>query len=539
MYPNKLPCRDIPGAYNPRLLFDPDYMEDLEESIRAQGLLQPILVRPFNGGYQRVAGERRYHAFVKVFGLDAVIDVKCKEMTDEEARAAADSENNQRQPMTPVEVALSAQRVLEDCHGSYAEAALHLGIKVPQLKCRLALMHATQEVREALQSKKIELAHAELLAACRDETQNTALEQMLSQPKVMRPGELKAFLEHNALYLDRALFDKEDCAGCHHNSENQAVLFGEAISSGRCTNKQCYTAKMEAVLDARFVEAQAQYRVVKIIRPDDKTSFIPLCEDGPNGVGSSQAAACKSCDSFGAAVCATADRYGTVAKDVCMDAKCHREKVRAAAKERAPQSPSFGGGKPAANGQEKPTANEKVAKYREELWRKIFTRVVTRLPVAENRSVLLAICLTNPGAIDKLSLAKSVPGVLPDPNAAVTAVQLVERLLSMAPADLSAAIANIAAQVHEGASPLTIADVGSLLRYFKVSVGDYWKLSKQFLSVLSVDDIDRMVEELGIKQAMGDSYAAARRSAKEAFIDAVLGVEGFEYRGKIPAILML
>ena len=302
----------FPGR-NPREWFDPVKMEHLEASIRAQWLLQAILVKPVDGGqYEIVAGERRFRAFTAVHGsgADIKMPVLITSLDESQAEMAALTENVTREGMTPVEEAQSAARVLAHFNGDRDEAALSLGWKREFFDRRAALMYAVDEVRAALQAKKIGLGHAELLAVLRKEVQKQALEGLLKLPMLPTVADFKERLEKAALSLDSAIFSKDECAGCQFNSGNQQALFAESISGGHCTNKPCYDGKTEAELQSRVTALQSDYQVVKIVRAGDNFTVVPLRADGPKGVGEEQAKACRTCEHFGAAVSALPDKLG-------------------------------------------------------------------------------------------------------------------------------------------------------------------------------------------------------------------------------------
>lgn len=148
--PQRILVANVRPGRNPRRYFDPSLMADLENSIRAHGgLLQPILVRPVEANqFEIVAGERRFRAYKAVYGDQAEIPALMREMTDDEAAAAALAENTDRTSMTPVEESEAAARVLGDCQNNRDEAAARLGWSRPTLDKRLALMYATDKVRD-------------------------------------------------------------------------------------------------------------------------------------------------------------------------------------------------------------------------------------------------------------------------------------------------------------------------------------------------------------------------------------------------------
>ena len=567
----KVRLSSIHPGRNPRRYFGPTEMAELESSIRAQGVLMPILLRPLGeqaGQFQIVAGERRYRAAQAVYGPDGEIPARIKLMSDEEADAAALAENIERADMTPVEEAEAAARVLGNCQGNRDEAAKRLGWSRSTLDKRLSLMYATDKVRKALQEGKILLGHAELLAVCRKESQDSTIELLLKQEKMMTVAELKAHIDRAALELDKAIFNKDECTACVHNSGNQSALFSEAISGGRCTNKACYEGKTEAELEARAASLGEEFQVVRIVRPGENLTLKMLVAEGDKGVGVEQAQACRVCKNFGAVVSAVPDKLGITYKSVCMDVPCNTQMVakRAAAEAaaKAAQQPaqtpvqadgSSGAaqppskdpkatpakaaqkGKGAASAEPTyPEPSNRVKEYREKLWRLIFKRVVLKLSIEDNRIVLLALCLTAPGKIDRNALAKDLEAVCPVSSTEGAASALL-KLRDLEKPQLASALQSIAANVSDGVMGLEIKEVVGMLKAFDAKVADHWKVSADFFNLLTKNEIDAVCAEIGITQAMGGDYAKARNQGKDDYIKAILSIKDFDYRGRIPKLV--
>jgi ParB family chromosome partitioning protein len=562
------------GRYNPRRFFDPAYMETLEASIKAQGLHTPILVRPVGDEYELVAGERRYRAFTAVFGPQGLIPVHVRKMTDEEANAAALTENVERAAMTPVEEAEAAAKCLGDCLGDRDEAAKRMGWSRATLDRRLALMYATDKVRDALQERKIDLGHAELLARCRKEAQDEALSKLLQAPKLPSVADLKVSIERAALLLDQAIFDKTGCLACHHNSANQGALFADAITDGRCTNKQCFEDKTEAEVKARADALVDEFQQVRIVRPGENLVVIPLVADGPKGVGTEQAQACRGCKDFGAVVSASPDKLGKVFKNICMNVPCNTNHVKArieaekaaekqdlssesdaAASAPATAKPASAAPKSgAANGQAKQQPkldsqpkkgatsvepSNRVKEYREKLWRMIFARVVPKLPIQDNRTVLMALCMFRPEVIDKSALCKEAEPLIGAVNSSTRMRPLLTAIADLEADKLSQLLAKVAGTVRGDAhNPMNIQDVVDVLRHYEVKVSDHWKMTKPFCELLTKNELDLVCEEIGVKAHMGAEYAKARNGSKDDFIKAVLGAQGFEFAGKVPKVML-
>lgn len=555
--PRSLRVSSITKGLNPRVYFDPVEMTALEDSIRAQGVHTPVLVRPIGEGkYQLIAGERRVRAVMAVFGETGEIPVLVKDLTDAEANAAALTENIERAPMTPVEEAEAAAKVLADCQGNRVEAANRMGWKLPVLDRRLALMYATDKVRAALQERKIDLGHAELLAVCRKEAQDAALETLLTREKKMTVQELKAYIDNAALVLDAAIFDKDDCANCHHNSSNQAALFAEVISEGRCSNRACFDKKTDAKLEEKVKALGENYQQVRIVRPGDKFTVTVLRADGEKGVGAEQAQACRVCKSFGAVVSALPDKMGVEYKSICMDVACNVKMIaarvaaeKAASAPTAPSAPAGGAGGASSGSSsanagkgktvEKavyPEPSNRVQEYREKIWRAVFKRIVAKLDPVHNRMVLLALCLKNPGHIDSHKLGEDLQAI--DTGRSTNSLGGVVRILrDMQNGPLASALQQIAANVKSGPMGLDLKDVVSVLKEFEVQLADHWKVNQAFLDLLTKNEIDAVCHEIGVSKAMGDAYGKARGQSKSDFIKAVLAVENFDLKGRIPKLM--
>lgn len=160
---NTLPISEItPNKDQPRKTFDETALEELAESIKQHGVLQPLLVRPLpNGGYQLVAGERRWRASRKA-GLREV-PVVVKELTDTETMEIAIIENLQREDLNPIEEAEGLQALIDKCGFTQEEIASSVGKSRPAIANSLRLLRLPQEVRELTRDGKISAGHARAL----------------------------------------------------------------------------------------------------------------------------------------------------------------------------------------------------------------------------------------------------------------------------------------------------------------------------------------------------------------------------------------
>lgn len=153
-----------PGKYQPRSIMDEAPLAELAESIKSQGIMQPILVRPLrDGGYEIVAGERRWRA-ARLAGLTAVPTL-VKDIPDQQALAAALIENIQREDLNPLEEALGIQRLTQEFGLTHQQIAETLGRSRTAVTNLLRLLELAPPVRELLAEGKIDMGHARALLA--------------------------------------------------------------------------------------------------------------------------------------------------------------------------------------------------------------------------------------------------------------------------------------------------------------------------------------------------------------------------------------
>ncbi|PTD95788.1 ParB/RepB/Spo0J family partition protein [Pseudothauera lacus] len=155
-----------PGKYQPRTRMDPGSLEELAASIKAQGVMQPILVRPLaplDGAprYEIIAGERRWRAS-RIAGLD---EVPClvREIPDEAALAMSLIENIQREDLNPLEEAGGIQRLIDEFGMTHQQAADAVGRSRPAASNLLRLLNLASPVQELLMAGDIDMGHARAL----------------------------------------------------------------------------------------------------------------------------------------------------------------------------------------------------------------------------------------------------------------------------------------------------------------------------------------------------------------------------------------
>lgn len=550
-YPTTALVKDIVSGSNPREYFDPVELAELTESVREKGVLQPILVRPFEDKFMIVAGERRWRAAKAAFGEDYSMPINVREMSDAEAEEAALIENVQRANMSPSEEAQAAAKVLGNCSGDRDEAAKRLGWTRSTFDKRLALMNCSEDVRRALTERKISLGIAELFATATKEKQDAVLAKLLAAPTQPTIQQFKAQLESISKTLASAIFNKDECAGCQYNSTNQSELFGESIKTGHCTNSSCYDAKTEKELELRVEAIKDEYPNVRIVRPGENYVVVKLVAEGALGVGEEQAKACRGCQKFGAAVSGLPGSEGTVYHNQCYDPECNSQKVairiKAEKAQQAESSSSEAKSSPAtsekskgAPAKTKPAAkaaveeSQRVKDYRVKIWRGMLKKELMAKP-EKNLLVLIALGVSGYGRYISGSKMTQALGKLAHIPGQQTNVLEIAKILESQSADVIQTL-----HLALAASIETDVDEHSLrriLEFVDAKVEHHWKLSEEYLELLTKSEIELLLDEVGIKAHVGKDYSKLVSGKKPDIIKAVLGVTGFTYEGVVPNLM--
>lgn len=159
----RIPVGQIePNPYQPRLSFDPEALEELAESIRTLGLIQPITVRKVSEGrYQIISGERRFRAS-KLAGMD-LVPAYIRTADDQGMLEMAIVENVQRADLDPIETALGYQRLIDECSLTQEQMALRVGKKRASVTNFLRLLKLPAKVQHDLKAGLISVGHAKVL----------------------------------------------------------------------------------------------------------------------------------------------------------------------------------------------------------------------------------------------------------------------------------------------------------------------------------------------------------------------------------------
>jgi ParB family chromosome partitioning protein len=177
-----------PGRFQPRTRMDPQSIAELADSIKSQGLIQPILVRPVEGGkYEIIAGERRWRA-AQLAGLTQV-PVVMRDVPDQAALAMALIENIQREDLNPLEEANGIQRLVDEFEMTHEAAAQAVGRSRSAVTNLLRLLNLSKVVQDLLMQGKLEMGHARALLAVSPARQAELAHQIISRGLSVREAE--------------------------------------------------------------------------------------------------------------------------------------------------------------------------------------------------------------------------------------------------------------------------------------------------------------------------------------------------------------
>lgn len=170
-----------PNPYQPRKTFDENHLNDLADSIKQYGILQPIVLRKTVQGYYIVVGERRFRAS-KIAGLKYVSAI-IKDLTDEDMMELAVIENLQREDLNAIEEAESYQRLMTDLKITQQEVAKRLSESRPYIANMLRLLHLPKKIADMVKDGRLTSAHGRTLLAIKDEQQMLRLAKRVVKEK--------------------------------------------------------------------------------------------------------------------------------------------------------------------------------------------------------------------------------------------------------------------------------------------------------------------------------------------------------------------
>lgn len=232
----------IPNKEQPRKTFDEAALQELSDSIAQHGVLQPLLVRPLTtGGYQLVAGERRWRAS-RLAGLKEV-PVIIKELSDTEAMEIAIIENLQREDLNPIEEAEGLQALIDKCGYTQEEVATSVGKSRPAITNALRLLRLPEDVRQMTKDGDISAGHARALLAFDNEAMMCeCAKQIIEKKLTVRDVEKMAKRPKTAK-------TKASSTGARDSFYDEVEL---ALSEALGTKVKVYNGRSKGTLEIEF-----------------------------------------------------------------------------------------------------------------------------------------------------------------------------------------------------------------------------------------------------------------------------------------------
>jgi ParB family chromosome partitioning protein len=346
---------------NPRRAFDETSLKELADSIRSQGVLSPLLVRPLTeNGFEIVAGARRFRA--AQMAEQSTVPVRIKQMSDAEVLEAQLVENLIRAEIHPMEEAEGFARLLalEEPKYSVEQIAAKVGKHPSFVASRLKMTDLTKPVVDAFYANKIGVGHALLLAKLPADLQLQALSACFKEvysggqnpALILLPvRNLQFWIETNVLLiLKDAPFDKLDaqlvptagsCADCPKRTGYNKLLFGDDLGKqgDRCTDPSCYNAKLAAHV-AKAVAAKPSLIQISTAYGGQKegspvlprNKYTAIRDDTPKSKEEAQRPEFEVCRYAADAIVTEGSDIGTIHK-VCANPDCpihHARKQRPA-----------------------------------------------------------------------------------------------------------------------------------------------------------------------------------------------------------------
>ena len=239
-------------------------VSDLEASIKAHGLIQPITVRPVGKRYQVVAGSRRFTALKNLNFTK--ISCNVREIDDKEAFEIATTENITRKDMDPADECMAVAKMLDDGNDIHTVAS-HFGRHPRWVIGRVKMARLGGEALEKLKDGTITLGHAEALTMADDKD----IERFLGMAEYRSPEELKNIILNERKNLANAKFDTyKICKNCPKQSVKQQDIFGD-ISESYCLDGECFAKHVAEKVET--IRKQFQANGFKECPESEKTSF--------------------------------------------------------------------------------------------------------------------------------------------------------------------------------------------------------------------------------------------------------------------------
>jgi ParB family chromosome partitioning protein len=317
---------------NPRTIFNTEEDAELEASIKALGVLEPILLRPVNGHLEVVAGERRVRATSNIAKANGgltknTIPAIVRKLTDNEAFEIMIVENLQRENLTDLDEAKGFQSFIKKRGEKHIKSlAEKIGKKTGYIMGRIAVMKLPKIALDAWAAGDLAFGHLQQLIRLEGETLDAFVKQVLNDEE-LTVNDLRNEINWQKPLLKDAPFDVKTtaCHKCDHNTERQKKLFDvDASTDAKCMNPECY-------MNAARTHLAAGWKKTKYHKANKTNSFRFRQEIGYDDYHNLSYSAihkeCKACDKFITIIDLTGSGGCTKA---CLDEKCYNKLTKVA-----------------------------------------------------------------------------------------------------------------------------------------------------------------------------------------------------------------
>ena len=249
----------VPNPFQPRKAFGDEEITELANSIRDNGLIQPLLVRQNGDIYQIIAGERRFRAHQKL-GRPTVQAIVRAQVTDREMREVAIIENIQRVQLNPLEEAQAYQELIQDCGYTHDQCAERLGKSRSAITNALRLLRLEEAVRDFVLSGKLSAGHARALAGLPVERQTALATRCIAEDWSVRHLETECAHETGATKPEKVKKVKEE-----ERLHPDVIAFVRSIEQQLGTKVQLEGNASKGSLRIAFVSSDDLNRIGELI----------------------------------------------------------------------------------------------------------------------------------------------------------------------------------------------------------------------------------------------------------------------------------
>jgi len=565
----------LPNPWNPRKSFEGQKFNDLVESIRAKGVLEPILVRPVTDlakkkdkdrkEFQIVAGERRWRASCEIAKANggmkkATIPAIVQDMTDDDAFDVMTIENLQRDDLTELEEAESfrawveRRRKKDKKADAVKDLADRTGIGQRYIRRRIQIMTLPEKVLKAWEQGKISFGHCEQLLRLGDEKKVDEYFGRARSWDGYSVARMRKEIDELSIELQHAAFDleKAGCNSCESNTEVQKQLFGDELAASKtaCLNPKCFKKNQNEGLLANWEKKfKKRYGGTNGFRFYEGYGNPKHQAFGKDHYGCKQkepAEKCADCKDFVTVL----EISGKVhCKQACLNEKCYT--LLKAKKETRVEKERIGGASTLPNepaGPEAPRVSWHGQHFREEFFKEILPSWISNLDVDSDqclRIVLTGILNSNINALEyfrKMALATAVPYRSGRHSFEPADWKFIEGMDCVALRTALKALGGYITMQTDKTSHETRCAIAS---HLGIDLARDWRITQSYLDKKTKAEILALGEQLGIfADPKAETYLKEKlckrkfSALKKAELDRVILESGVDLTGKVPAEIL-